>query len=312
MKQKTDNDGTKKSIFQEVGRLKKPGLKIRELLIKKRKKPFDLGKQTQSTTFSNITGSVIPSNDWYGSVISLWAKNSLSNRLRTFSFKFYNNLLGLNTRVSHFDNTVSRQCTLCKINQQANFNLTVPVAAAVPGPLPDETFKHVFYDCPITKNLHIKFLKLFFTNLAFATETDRLNFFFQGRINDGNKYNLFIHAAISIFQYCIWEMKLKKRILSFESVKIDFMETINVFFYSNKDARTSSQKYNFPLCRIVNRLPALAPRNPRDPPPAGAVRQALNPLPVIPRPHGLPPPPPPPPLPLLHPPAAQDGYAPRP
>jgi hypothetical protein len=71
MKQKNDNDGTKKSIFQEVGRLKKPGVKIRELLVKKRKKPFDLGKQTQSTTFSNITGSVIPSNDWYGSVISL-------------------------------------------------------------------------------------------------------------------------------------------------------------------------------------------------------------------------------------------------
>jgi hypothetical protein len=300
MKHKNDNDGTKKTIFKEVGRLKKPGVKIRELLVKKRKKPFDLSKQTQTTTFSTITGSVIPSNDWYGSVISLWTKNSLSNRIRTFLFKFYNNLLGLNTRVSHFDNTVSRQCTLCKINQQSNFIHTVPVPVTVPGPVHDETFKHVFYDCPITKDLHIKFLNQYFTGLTFTTETDRINFFFQGRLNDGNKYNLFIHAAIIIFQYCIWEMKLKKRLLSFESVKIELMETINALFYLNKDARTSSQKYNFPLCRTVNRLPPLPQRNPPSPPPVGTARQALNPLPDIPRllgPHLPPPPPPPPPPP---------------
>jgi hypothetical protein len=206
MKHKNDNDGTKKTILKEIGRLKKPGVKIRELLVKKRKKPFDLSKQVQTTTFSTITGSVIPSNDWYGSVISLWAKNSISNRIRTFMFKFYNNLLGLNTRVSHFDNTVSRQCTLCKINQQSNFIHTV----TVPGLLHDETFKHVFYECPVTKDLQIKFLNHYFTGLTFTTETDRLNFFFQGRLNDGNKYNLFIHAATIIFQYCIWEMKLKK------------------------------------------------------------------------------------------------------
>jgi hypothetical protein len=37
MKHKNDNDGTKKTIFKEIGRLKKPGVKIRELLVKKRK-----------------------------------------------------------------------------------------------------------------------------------------------------------------------------------------------------------------------------------------------------------------------------------
>ncbi len=94
----------------------------------------------------------------------------------------------------------------------------------------DNTFKHVFFYCPVTKNLHTAFLNRYFTDLLFENEIDRLNFFFQGRLNDGNKYNLFIHAAIMSFQYCIWEMKLKIRILSFESAKIEFMEIMYSFF----------------------------------------------------------------------------------
>jgi hypothetical protein len=282
MKAKTDNDGSKKSLYAAIGRLKKPGLKIRELLLKKRKKPFDLSKQTQTTTFAKVSGSVIPANDTYGFVISVWSKNALPNRLRTFLFKFYNNILGLNTRVSHFDNNVSRKCTLCSINQQSNFNNgTVPV----PIPVPDETFKHVFADCPVTVRLHTAFIDEFFTGITFVNVTDRLNFFFQGRLNDGQNYNLFIHAAVMAFQYCIWEMKLKKRLLSFESSKIEFMEILLGFFYMNKDARTTSQKYNFPLCRLVNRLPLLPRARPAWTP---------DPLRPVPQPAQLRPPSPPP------------------
>jgi hypothetical protein len=208
IKPKTDNDGTKKSLYSEVGILKKPVVKIRELLLKKRKKPFDISTQTRTITFANISGSVTPPNKIYGTVISLW-----TNRFRTFLFKFYNNLLGLNTRVPHFDNTVSRSCTLYAINQHTHLIQTGP--GGVPVPLPNESFKHLFSDCPVTGVLHTAFLYNFFTDLRFENDTDRSNFFFQGRINDGNAYNLFIHTSVMAYQYCIWEMKLKKRILFF-------------------------------------------------------------------------------------------------
>ncbi len=120
---------------------------------------------------------------------------------------------------------------------------------------------------------------------------DRANFFFLGRINDAQKYNLFIHTAILAFQFCIWEMKFKKRPLSFHSLKIDYMEIILGLFNMNKDARSSSQKYNFPLCRIVNRLP-----------PAARVRPAWSPGPPSPTLHPVqlrPPSPLPPPPQLL-------------
>jgi hypothetical protein len=96
---------------------------------------------------------------------------------------------------------------LCSINQQAathNTRVTVPV------PVPDETFKHLFLDCPTTKKLHMDFIDEYFTGLRLENVNDRANFFFQGRLNDAQNYNLFIHIAILAFQFCIWEMKLKK------------------------------------------------------------------------------------------------------
>ncbi len=67
------------------------------------------------------------------------------------------------------------------------------------------------------------------------------------------------------------------------------MEIILGFFYMNKDARSSSQKYNFPLCRIVNRLPPTARIRPAWIP--GPPRPALHPVQL--RPPSPPPPPPP-------------------
>ncbi len=75
-----------------------------------------------------------------------------------------------------------------------------------------------------------KFIDEYFTGLRLENVNDRANFFFQGRLDDAQNYNLFIHIAILAFQFCIWEMKLKKRLLSFQSLKIWHMEIILVFF----------------------------------------------------------------------------------
>jgi len=91
------NDGSKKTLVSVYGKLKKPGPKIRESLLKKRKKTFDLAKQPQSVTFAKITNTVLPNNVVFGEIVALWSKNGFNTRVKTFLFKFYNNILGLNT-----------------------------------------------------------------------------------------------------------------------------------------------------------------------------------------------------------------------
>ncbi len=65
------------------------------------------------------------------SVISLWNSQGLTNRSKVFLFKFFNNILGINTRLSHFVPNHSRGCTFCSLNGIL--------------PVPDETFMHIFF-----------------------------------------------------------------------------------------------------------------------------------------------------------------------
>ncbi len=295
LKATKNNDGSKKTLISIFGKIKKPGAKIRECIVKKRKKQFELLKQSQIVTFSRITLTDLPTNEELGEVISLWSKNGFNTRIKTFLFKFYNNLLGLNTRVSHFDNSVDCSCTVCKINQSNNFlglRVPVPVPAPVPVPTPDESFKHMFLDCPVVRKLHDQFLEKYFNSLTFNSDSERAKFFFYGMVPGQKKYNVFIHATVLIFQYVIWQMKLKKRILSFESNTILFMENLLCFYCNNNEARKKSQELNFSLCRTINRLPVqqLAPGVPLQArPPAAAPPPAIQAAPPAP---GIPPAPP--------------------
>ncbi len=189
-------------------------------------------------------------------------------KTKTFLFKFYNNILGLNTRVSHFDDSVDRRCTICKINQ-SNISIgttgnVVPVPVPVPAPIADESFKHMFLDCPTVRKLHDLFLNKYFNSMTFASDLERARFFFYGTVPGQKKYNIFVHASVMTFQYVIWQMKLKNRLLAFESLSILFMEGLLGFFCNNKEARKKSLDFNFPLCRSIKRLPAqdLAARAP--------------------------------------------------
>jgi hypothetical protein len=64
-------------------------------------------------TFHNITeiGNVVIAT--IKNAMSFWNFSAQKNMVREFAFKFMNNQLGLNTRVSHFVPNHSRTCTFC-------------------------------------------------------------------------------------------------------------------------------------------------------------------------------------------------------
>jgi hypothetical protein len=106
-----------------------------------------LKKNRRTITFSNLVELPVPESNTLTALQSLWTCNVYPMRLRDFIFKFRNNLFGLNTRVLHFNNNVSRHCTFCWIASQNDPNS------------PDETFLHLFFSCPHTKRVIKSFLK---------------------------------------------------------------------------------------------------------------------------------------------------------
>jgi hypothetical protein len=123
---------------------------------------------------------------------SLWNKYAFKNDFRDFLFKFYNNFLGLNTRVSHFVQNFSRNCTFCTLKNTAN----------------DETFSHFFFTCETTAAIREKFYNEFFSDLGRDPDTNRK--FWFGFAPDTIKGKKLASIAALLIQYGVWKFKLKK------------------------------------------------------------------------------------------------------
>ena len=132
---------------------------------------------------------------------NFWSFNFLPIRTREFVFKFFNNSLGLNTRISNFVENVDRSCSLC-------------VASKV-RPACEESFSHLFLYCPVTKKLQEDFLLKYLPDILenLLTCSDRKILWFEFRYKNDLNFNLLLSVVICLFQNTIWEFKLKKKLL---------------------------------------------------------------------------------------------------
>jgi hypothetical protein len=177
----------------------------------------------------------IPDEQYLEILNAQWGDFSLNNKLREFTYKFRNNILGINTRVSHFNENVNRGCTFC-----AKRNTL---------PIPDETFVHIFFDCPITKGIINKFCDEMLTEMNLRDNYQKKEFMFIGNTNDINFANNYFLRTVSILLlFIIWEHKLSKKIPVYQTV-------LNSFFFEMENIRKVNAKLrdnmqlNLALCR---------------------------------------------------------------
>jgi hypothetical protein len=232
------NDGSNLSILRDFIPLKNPGKKIRVTLAKKRRKQFKLEDQASVKKYLEVTGTVFPGESLFEKLVTLWNCNGILNRIRTFLFRFFNNTLGINTRLSHFVPGHPRGCGFCVINGLV--------------PPPDETFKHIFLDCPVVHNWHENFISNYLPPDFVRNAQDRSDLFFLGRVHEPFSDDYFVTICIFIFQYTIWDARLRKKIPSFNSLNLLFKEIIRSLLRTNSLARKSKTKANFFMFRNLD------------------------------------------------------------
>jgi hypothetical protein len=141
-----------------------------------------------------------------------WATVQYPDKLRELIFKFRNNLLGLNTRVSHFNANTERACTFCKLNN-------------VPVPVPDESFRHLFFDCEQTRISLVRFFNKYMPDFIFHDDTFLLRYLFCGvNVITEKRDNFFLSTVAISAMFYIWECKLRK-------IKPSAEELANDIFY---------------------------------------------------------------------------------
>ncbi len=186
-------------------------------------------------TNSKALGITFVGNEMFGKNLSFWNRSGFTNRQKTFLFKFYNNILGLNVRTSHFVPNGTRNCFFCSKNPVPQQN--------------DKTFLHLFHTCETTKNWQTTFIDRCLPEMPALAPQDLKSLWFLGYTPD--LFSITVFFSIMTFQYCIWESKLKKKIPSFNSIFTQFIDLIKQTAAFNSDFRDDISKNNYTLCRIL-------------------------------------------------------------
>jgi hypothetical protein len=98
-------------------RFKKGSKNFRKILDAGAYKNIPLTKNQHVKTFFRLCNLPVPAEGVLEKIYSDWTNIVYTVKVRDFAFKFRNNLLGLNTRVSHFNNNVRRGCTFCNLTR---------------------------------------------------------------------------------------------------------------------------------------------------------------------------------------------------
>jgi hypothetical protein len=128
------------------------------------------------TTFFEITGLPVLDPSYLKKCWGFWNKSYLGNKCREFLFKFYNNILGTNDRVSKFVQGHNPECTLCEINNEAR-------------PIPAESFYHVFFTCPYSGKIRDAVEKNFFPELNNVDVVIKKTFWFTSGLPTNRGWN---------------------------------------------------------------------------------------------------------------------------
>jgi hypothetical protein len=226
-----NTNGESSTIFDTFCTIKKPAKKCRIFLASSRIQELD--KLTTTGTFFRLVGLEYTGNKNYEVNVSWWNFFFLPNRIWTFAFKFYNNILGLNTRTSHFIINPNRNCTFCSLRD---------------GSAADESFLHLFFQCPTTRSWQNEFMRQKLNGIA-ANDNDSKKLWFLGTVPGSQEPNPALLTAVLIFQYCCWEEKLRKRLPSFRTIYNLFEDLFNTCLGLSPELREIGSKLPFLLFR---------------------------------------------------------------
>ncbi len=135
-------------------------------MVKRKKKPFNLENMPTCKSFFQTANIEYVGNDLFSKNVSLWNRSGFTNRQKMFFYKFYNNTLGINVSTSHFVANGTRNCFFCSKRRPNERN--------------DETFVHLFFNCPTVSEWHADFILKCFPEMPRMDDRSKKIFWLLG------------------------------------------------------------------------------------------------------------------------------------
>jgi hypothetical protein len=173
-------------IHEFINKKFKGSRKFRDLMMEAEQKKNVKCPLNNYFKIAGLDGGIVNSTpSCSASLNSMWTVYFAQSDFKTFVFKLHHNILGLNSRVHHFNQDRDPSCFFCI--KSANF------------PAEKETFSHFFWFCPTTSSL----LKRFFSKY-FNREPDYMTFLTGLWETDGRKdFSNCVAIVCSVLKYCL-------------------------------------------------------------------------------------------------------------
>jgi hypothetical protein len=195
MEKRTDVKKESKSTHNFLRSFKKGSKKFRTVLTHNPNRNRDRPNLRTVNTFCVLTDTQVPDPEHLGKILGLWNRSFLQNEVREFLFKERNNCLARNNRTAHFLANVNDKCSFCKILH--------------PDTNQKENFRHLFFDCPVTRTALNGFLLLSRIRVR-GNDPNLKTIFWYG--TNGTKECTDLMLIFELFRYGIWKCKLRKLI----------------------------------------------------------------------------------------------------
>ena len=186
----------------------------------------NLIKLPQVKTFLRLVGTQNIESTRLKNMMGAWNNNFIPGKIRTFLFKFYNNILGLNSRVAKFKRTTDPSCTFCSLTNCR--------------PTERETFAHLFFYCETTSRILAEFFNRFFT-----IEMPAVEIYFCGNLKLHENENRAFQLTMDIFRYHIWVYKLEKKIPVLSSYLSEVNDTLGAIYGASRKLKNETDYCDF-------------------------------------------------------------------
>jgi hypothetical protein len=201
-----------------------------------------LSQSNTVTTFFRLLNTEIFDETLLKKSWGMWNHTFFLNFQREFLFKYFNNILGINARVSKFVAGHPSECTFC-------------IASGEPLPIYTEGFVHLFFECQYSEKYRSMAEADFFPEIAGESEQKRKIFWILGLVPDANgngyKSNLFMQSTVLTFNFLLWKMKLGKSMIPVSIFKSDLIYTTRCLLLKSVKLREARTNDHFFLCRNI-------------------------------------------------------------
>jgi exonuclease III len=234
----TNNDTVKPQCVNPICDKIKKGSKIfRKILENSQSDEKKILNQNSFRKFCELIGIRLVSKITIKNSNVIWQQWGVANKVKEFSYKFFNNLLGIKSRIGHFVARVDEGCTFCTLRSMI--------------PTPRETFFHLFFECPETDRTLKGFEDRYLSSLNLDNVSARTLFWFFGTIPDNleSRDSIFFRLTMIIVQYYVWDCKLQKRNQSLSSCLDFYFFHMEIVRKVNKKVSKTMSKVNLDLCR---------------------------------------------------------------